>query len=182
MQRTAARRSRAAKPLSATRINRPSDNQRFVCRIAGRPQVVRVLCGLPLRRSIVPKAPEWSGTAGPHLAFHRLRRRNLGLLRPPPCGPGDRYDDHQRQSAQASGLDEVSFRRADGIPINAACVDPRPPAPFNCIINADHDRTRGGQALQHVKQAIAAPAHVCPGVPGSPPHDNGRSRDHRSAP
>jgi len=132
---TAASSSRAANPLSPTKISVRSGNQRLVCRIACRAQAVRVLCRLP-----------WAWL---HRAEGARMVRNGS---PSPCGPRNWHDHHQRQPAQAAGLDEVSLRGADGITIDAARADPSAPAALDRVIDADHHRPGGQQAVQHMEQ------------------------------
>jgi hypothetical protein len=49
------------------------------------------------------------------------------------------HQQHGGKPAQTAGFDEVPLGRADGIAINATGPDLGPPAPFDGVIESDHD-------------------------------------------
>jgi hypothetical protein len=91
----------------------------------------------------------------PHLAFHRLRRRNLGQLRPAALRPRDWQHHRQRQPAQAAGLDEEAARGAHRVAVDAAVADVGPPASLDAVVGDDHHLAFGQQHLKQVPQQLA---------------------------
>ena len=59
------------------------------------------------------------------------------------AGPRHLHQQHGRKPAQAAGFDEVPLGRADWVAINAARVDLGSPAPFDGVVEPDHDRGTG---------------------------------------
>jgi len=69
-------------------------------------------------------------------------------------GPRNLHQQHGGKPAQAAGFDEVSLGRTDRIAIDAASADLGAPAPFDGVVEADHDWGAGRHEglYQHNKQ------------------------------
>ena len=84
---------------------------------------------------------------------------------PCPLGPGYRHRDHQRQPAQAAGLDEVALGGSDRVTIDAARVDTRAPAALDGVVNADHHLAVWQQSFDYIEQqppCDGLPIPACP--------------------
>ena len=132
-------------------------SQRLVCRLA---------LGLdPRDRLPGPRRQRLMALA---MGFAPARRgRQDGEERQSPCplGPRYRHCDHQRQPAQAAGLDEVPLGGADRIAIDAACLDTRAPATLDGVVNPDHHFAVRQQSFYYIEQqppCDGPPVPACP--------------------
>ena len=141
-RRTAAISSRVAKLLSPTIVMRRSGSQRRVCRIAWIAWIAQRVSGLWRRPRL--SLLRWDGA--------RMVRNGSAPLT---LRPRHRQHHHQRQPAQAAGLDEKAARGAHRIAVDAAGRDGRPPAPLDGVVDADHHLAGRQQA---VEQMIEQPA------------------------
>ena len=123
-RRTAPRSSRAAKLLSATATMRRPGSQRRSCSKRLPP---------PVGQRLVPPAA---------LAVVALRGGEHGQERQRPDAPrpGDGRQQHEREPAQAAGLDEVAARGAHRVAVDALGRDLRPAPALDRVVEADHDR------------------------------------------
>src|ERR1700733_2596089 len=95
----------------------------------------------------------------------RGRQDRQERQRPSPFGPGYRHRDHQRQPAQAAGLDEVALGGPNRVSIDAACADPCAPAALVGVVNADDHLAVRQQPLDYIEQQPPCdrlPIPACP--------------------